>query len=150
MLDGEEAEPETADEFERLVLSSPNSSLCWIKYAAFHLERKERDAARAVLQRALEKINFREEGERLNVYVAWLNLEVGGLDKGDGGDAGGEDNDDAVEDVLAKALKFCDQFAAYPQAAQVFAASGKPERAEKLYKVRANICNKHNMTRLAD
>ena len=46
VLDGEEAEPETADEFERLVLSSPNSSLCWIKYAAFHLERKEQDKAR--------------------------------------------------------------------------------------------------------
>ena len=129
MLDGEEAEPETADEFERLVLSSPNSSLCWIKYAAFHLERKEREKARAVVQRALEKINFREEGERLNVYVAWLNLEVGF----------GEDNEDAVEDVLAKALKFCDQFAVYPQAAQVFASSGKPEKAEKLYKVRIMI-----------
>ena len=130
MLDGEEAEPETADEFERLVLSSPNSSLCWIKYAAFHLERKEQEKARAVVQRALEKINFREEGERLNVYVAWLNLEVG---FGDGGDSG--DNEDAVEDVLANALKFCDQFAVYPQAAQVFASSGKQEKAEKLYKV---------------
>ena len=85
------------------------------------------------MQRALEKINFREESERLNVYVAWLNLEVG---FNNGGDSD-EDNDDAVEDVLAKALKFCDQFTVYPQAAQVFASSGKPERAEKLYKVQA-------------
>ena len=127
MLDGEDAEPETAEEFDRLVLSSPSSSLCWIKYVAFHLGRNDADAARAVVQRALEKISFREEQERLNVYVAWLNLEnsFGG---------GGED-DSAVEDVLAKALKFCDQFAIYPQAAQVFASSGKTERAEKLYKV---------------
>jgi rRNA biogenesis protein RRP5 len=29
VLDGEEAEPETAEEFDRLVLASPNSSLCW-------------------------------------------------------------------------------------------------------------------------
>ena len=44
-------------------------------------------------------------------------------------------NEDAVEDVLAKALKFCDQFVVYPQAAQVFASTGRTERAEKLYKV---------------
>ena len=50
-------------------------------------------------------------------------------------DRDGEPAEDAVEDVLAKALKFCDQFTVYPQAAQVFASSGKPERAEKLYKV---------------
>ena len=86
------------------------------------------------MQRALEKINFREESERLNVYVAWLNLEVS-FNNGDGD----EDNEDAVEDVLAKALKFCDQFTVYPQAAQVFASSGKPERAEKLYKVQAEL-----------
>ena len=29
VLDGEEAEPETEEEFDRLVLASPNSSLCW-------------------------------------------------------------------------------------------------------------------------
>lgn len=29
VLDGEEAEPETSDEFDRLVMASPNSSLCW-------------------------------------------------------------------------------------------------------------------------
>lgn len=29
VLDGEEAEPETAEEFDRLVMASPNSSLCW-------------------------------------------------------------------------------------------------------------------------
>jgi rRNA biogenesis protein RRP5 len=28
---------ETAEEFERLVISSPNSSYIWIKYMAFHL-----------------------------------------------------------------------------------------------------------------
>jgi hypothetical protein len=29
--------PQSADDFERLILSSPNSSVCWIKYTAFHL-----------------------------------------------------------------------------------------------------------------
>ena len=38
MLDGEVATPETVEEFERLVLSSPDSSLCWIQYMAFHMQ----------------------------------------------------------------------------------------------------------------
>lgn len=33
-----EATPKTADQFERLVLANPSSSMLWIKYMAFHLE----------------------------------------------------------------------------------------------------------------
>ena len=69
------AAPETAEEFERLVMSSPNSSYIWIKYMAFHLELTEIDKAREVSERALKTINFREEQERFNVWVALLNLE---------------------------------------------------------------------------
>ncbi len=123
VLDGEEAEPETVEEFDRLVLSSPNSSLCWIKYMAFHFERKDFDKARGVVARALEKINFREEDERLNIYMAWLNLE---------NDCGSQKN---VDDVLAKALKYSDQFKVYSKAAHMFSSCGKADQAEKLYKM---------------
>jgi hypothetical protein len=47
LLDAKHA-PETAEEFERLVMSSPNSSFIWIKYMAFHLELTEIDKAREV------------------------------------------------------------------------------------------------------
>ena len=33
------------------------------------------DKARVVAQRALKTINFREEQEKFNVWIAWLNLE---------------------------------------------------------------------------
>lgn len=33
-----EADPKTADQFDRLVLADPNNSMMWIKYIAFHLE----------------------------------------------------------------------------------------------------------------
>ena len=75
VIDGEDAPPESVDEFDRLVLATPDSSLCWIQYIAFHLEKKNIEAARSVVKRALEKINFREETERFNVYMAWFNLE---------------------------------------------------------------------------
>ena len=40
--------PESAEEFERLVLASPRSSFVWIKYMALHLEMTEIDKAREV------------------------------------------------------------------------------------------------------
>ena len=38
MLLNFEKGPQSVDDFDRLVLSSPDSSLCWIKYMAFHLQ----------------------------------------------------------------------------------------------------------------
>lgn len=67
--------PQTVDQFDRLVLSSPDSSLVWMQYMAYHLQATEIDKARSVARRALKTINFREEEERLNVWQAWLNLE---------------------------------------------------------------------------
>ena len=49
--------------------------MVWLKYMAFHLEREELDKARDIAERALKTISFREERERLNVWVAFLNLE---------------------------------------------------------------------------
>jgi rRNA biogenesis protein RRP5 len=49
-LQGDSA-PETVEDFERLVLSSPNSSFVWIKYMAFMLSLTEVDKARAVAER---------------------------------------------------------------------------------------------------
>lgn len=61
VLDGAEDtyEPESPEEFDRLLLSSPNSSIVWVKYMAYHMGRKEPAKAREVAKRALEKINFR-------------------------------------------------------------------------------------------
>lgn len=68
-------QPQSADDFDRLVLSSPNSSILWLQYMAFHLQATEIEKARAVAERALKTMCFREEQEKLNVWVALLNLE---------------------------------------------------------------------------
>lgn len=68
--------PETAGDYERLVTSHPNSSELWIRYMAFHLSLADLDAARKVAERALERIEFREEREKLNVWCALLTLEI--------------------------------------------------------------------------
>ena len=61
--------PETSADFERLVAASPNSSEVWIKYMAFHLSLADMDSARKVANRAFERIEFRQEGEKVSVFL---------------------------------------------------------------------------------
>ena len=51
--------PQSSEDFDRLVLQSPDSSLVWLRYMAFHLETTEIEKARAVAERALKTISFR-------------------------------------------------------------------------------------------
>ncbi|XP_062503604.1 protein RRP5 homolog isoform X2 [Corticium candelabrum] len=67
--------PETPDDFDRLLLSSPNSSVLWLQYMAYYLHLTEIDKARGVAERALKTMSFREEKEKLNVWTAFMNLE---------------------------------------------------------------------------
>ena len=75
--------PETPADFERLLASNPNSSEIWIRYMAFHLTLADVAAAREVAERAFQRIEFRQEREKLNVWCALLTLELkyGSTDK---------------------------------------------------------------------
>jgi rRNA biogenesis protein RRP5 len=70
-----DASPETAQEFERLLAGEPNNSELWIRYMAFFLSLADIPAARGVADKALEKIEFRRENEKLNVWTALLTME---------------------------------------------------------------------------
>jgi rRNA biogenesis protein RRP5 len=67
--------PESNADFERVLLGSPNSSYLWIQYMSFQLQLSEVEKAREIARKAIRTINFREEQERLNVWIALLNLE---------------------------------------------------------------------------
>ena len=56
-------------------MANPNSSLAYVRYIALQLSRGEVDKARKIAERALQKIGFREEREKSNIWVAYLNLE---------------------------------------------------------------------------
>eukprot|EP00511_Aplanochytrium_stocchinoi_P004268 CAMPEP_0204825738 /NCGR_PEP_ID=MMETSP1346-20131115/3552_1 /ASSEMBLY_ACC=CAM_ASM_000771 /TAXON_ID=215587 /ORGANISM="Aplanochytrium stocchinoi, Strain GSBS06" /LENGTH=802 /DNA_ID=CAMNT_0051953457 /DNA_START=106 /DNA_END=2514 /DNA_ORIENTATION=+ len=66
---------ETADDFERELVSSSDSSMLWIRYMAFQIAQTEIDQARRIAERALQTINFREEEEKQNVWIAYLKIE---------------------------------------------------------------------------
>ena len=70
-----EEEPTSAEDFERLLLGSPNSSDIWIRYMAHFLEHEELESARTIAQRALDTIGFRNEDAKLDIWLAWINLE---------------------------------------------------------------------------
>lgn len=55
----QDAPPGSTEDYERLVLGSPNSSYLWIRYMAFLLGMAEVVKARAVAERALKTIDHR-------------------------------------------------------------------------------------------
>lgn len=58
-LSNTERTPKDKNDFEMAVLASPNSSLVWLKYMSFYLEKGDIAQARTIAERALERISFR-------------------------------------------------------------------------------------------
>ncbi|XP_013924129.1 PREDICTED: protein RRP5 homolog isoform X1 [Thamnophis sirtalis] len=114
-------QPQTADDFDRLVLGSPDSSILWLQFMAFHLQATEIEKARAVAERALKTISFREEQEKLNVWVALLNLEnMYGTEEG-------------LMKVFERAVQYNEPLKVFQQLADIYSASEKYKEAEDLY-----------------
>lgn len=114
-------QPESADDFDRLVLSSPNSSILWVQYMAFHLQATEIEKARAVAERALKTISFREEQEKLNVWVALLNLE------------NMYGSREALEKVFERAVQYNEPLKVFFHLADIYTKSEKFQEAGDLY-----------------
>ncbi|KAJ3740306.1 hypothetical protein EV360DRAFT_57996, partial [Lentinula raphanica] len=114
--------PESNADFERLLLGSPNSSYLWIQYMSFQLQLSEIEKAREIGRRALDKINFREEVEKLNVWIALLNLE----------NAYG--NDETLEKVFKEAARANDSKTVHLRLASILDQSGKHQKAEEQHR----------------
>lgn len=113
------AEPKTPDQFERKLLCDKNSSFLWIKYMAFYLDTAEVTKARNVVKKAIATINFREENELLNVWMAYLNLEIkfGSMD--------------SYQEVLREATQRNDAFQVHMRALKILLESEKFDEANK-------------------
>ncbi|KAI8601950.1 hypothetical protein EDD21DRAFT_91525 [Dissophora ornata] len=113
--------PQVAADYERLLLGSPNSSYLWINYMAFQLQLSEISKAREIGQRALKSISFREEQEKMNVWVALMNLE------NTFGSA------DTLEEVFKNAVQTCEPKKIYLQLVKIYERSNKIDLATELY-----------------
>lgn len=101
--------PTSIDQFDRLVMAEPNNSRAWINYMVFHVQATEIDRARAIAQKALKTIDVREQQERLNIWVAMLNMELRFGSK------------DAFDEVLKEALLVNEPFKVYSVCLKIFA-----------------------------
>ncbi|KAJ3367824.1 Protein RRP5 [Allomyces arbusculus] len=114
-------EPQLATDYERLLVGSPNSSFLWIKYMAFQLKLADVNKARSVAERAIQTIHYREEQEKLNVWVAWLNLENQYGDKA------------SLDALFQRAVQYNDPQTVHQHLVDIFTRSGQHDRARDLY-----------------
>lgn len=118
----EEDEPRTADEFEMVIRSSPNNSFLWIAYMRFMLSLADIEKARSIAERALNTINIREEDEKLNIWVAYFNLE----------NEYGNPPEDAVKKVFQRALQYCDPKKVHLALLKMYKKTNQNKLAEEL------------------
>ena len=128
--------PETAGDFERLLAGEPNNSELWIRYMAFHLSLADIPSARKVAEKALERIEFRQEKEKLNVWSALLTLEhkFG--------------NEDTFKDIIDEACKQNNPKQVYLRACEIRAnevelSSNDPTSVSKADALFTTMCKKH-------
>lgn len=113
--------PQSTDDYERLLLGEPDSSLLWLQYMAFHLELGETDQARQIAQRALQTIAVGQDAEKLNIWVAMLNLEN---TYGD---------DDSISSTFKNACQYNDTEEIHSRLASIYIQSAKLAKADELF-----------------
>ncbi|RMJ27532.1 hypothetical protein PHISP_01589 [Aspergillus sp. HF37] len=113
--------PQSVADYERLLLGEPDSSLLWLRYMAFQLELGEVEKAREIAERALRTISIGQDSEKLNVWVALLNLEN---TYGD---------DDSLEELFKRACQYNDAQEIYERTISIYIQSGKNEKADELF-----------------
>ena len=114
--------PASVAEFERALLASPNSSFIWIQYMSFQLQLHEIDKARHIGRQAIDRIPYREEDEKLNVWMSLINLEIG------------YGTDESVGTVFKEAVQFNDEKALFARYVDALQAASKRELAEEALK----------------
>uniref|UniRef100_A0A915PIT9 S1 motif domain-containing protein n=1 Tax=Setaria digitata TaxID=48799 RepID=A0A915PIT9_9BILA len=112
--------PDNTNDFDRLIAGTPNSSLLWIRYITFFLEQNNVEQARAVAERALSVINFREEEEIFNVWTAYLNLEAN------------FGSSESLQAVFRNAIRNTDALKMYKQMVKIYQNLGKIEETDDL------------------
>ena len=116
-----EKDAATVEEHEKNVESNPNSSSAWLKYMMYLLDKKLVDETRAIGNQALATINYREEEEKFNIWVALINLEHKFGDE------------ETLKAVMDKALQAIDQLKIYSHVAKMYHEAGEIQISEETY-----------------
>lgn len=116
--------PQTADDFERLLLGEPDDSRLWILYMVWEITNNGSEgvvSARRIAERALKMIDIRLEDEKLNIWTAYLNLEVS------------YGSQDSVDQIFKRACQYNDELAVHSRLAKIYVDSKKVAVSVLLY-----------------
>ena len=116
-------EIKNAQYYERIILKDHDNSLNWIEYASYILDTLNLPSARQIFERALKIIDIAKTKEKLNIWVAYLNLENIYGDK------------NSFEKVFERAKEVCDKKLLYKHVIQIYNSSKKYEESLDLYKI---------------
>lgn len=105
--------PQVASDYERLLLDHPDSAELWIEFMIFQMQVSDLSKAREVAEKAVRSINMKEEQGKLDMWGAFLNLEVQ------------YGNKRTVEDVFKRACQVNDEQEIYERLASTYIQSGK-------------------------
>ncbi|KAK6536454.1 rRNA biogenesis protein rrp5 [Arthrobotrys megalospora] len=114
-------QPQTASDYERLLLADPNDSLLWMAYMAFTVTGGDVVTARAISERAVKKIDHRNEDSKLNIWLARLNLE---LEFG---------TPETLDVAFKNACQYNDGKKVHQGLVSVYIQTGKHEQADELF-----------------
>lgn len=115
--------PQSVSDFERLIIGNPNSSVVWMNYMSFQLQLSEIEKAREIGERALKTIGYREEAEKLNIWIALLNLE------------NTFGTEETLEDTFKRSTEYMDSLTMHHKMVSIYILSEKFDKADKLFKV---------------
>ena len=116
-------EIKNAQYYERIILKDHDNSLNWIEYASYILDTLNLASARQIFERALKIIDIAKTKEKLNIWVAYLNLENIYGDK------------KSFNKIFERAKEVCDKKLLFKHVIQIYMASKKYEEASDLYKI---------------
>lgn len=114
--------PQSADDFERLLLGEPDSSLLWLQYMASHINLGDVDQARLIGERALKSIGLGQDVEKQNIWVALLNLEA---EYGD---------EESLNAVFKRACEYNDPQEMHSRLTSILIHTHKLDQADDMFK----------------
>src|SRR5437762_12485338 len=85
------------------------------------LQLGEIDKARYVAERAFKIINIREEGQKLNIWVAFLNME------------NSFGTDETLEEVFRRACEYTDKKKMHSHLVSILIKSGKEDKVDEMF-----------------
>lgn len=121
--------PKSTAEFEQMVLSSPNSSYVWIQYMAYVISQGEVGKARTLAERAVRTISFREQGEKFNIWMAWVNIE------------NRYGSEETTREVFQKAMGQSSPPRVLKTVLDIYEQTGKIEQAEEVAALLCKVCS---------